>query len=254
MGYLIGELLSEGLLHEDVRTVAGGGLSSYTVEPRLDAAGNLTWEQAAKESGDPNVLATVRAPFQPNGGLTVLDGNMGRAVIKVSAVKPDRRVIEAPARIFMSQEALQEAFKAGELTEDFVAVLPFQGPRACGMPELHKLTPALGVLQDRGLRVALVTDGRMSGASGKVPAAIHVTPEAVDGGPISRVRDGDIIRVDADTGRLEVLVDAEVLAARTPLTADLSHHQTGLGRELFAAFRASAGPADEGAHVFGTFG
>ncbi|MAA97471.1 MAG: phosphogluconate dehydratase [Stappia sp.] len=254
MGYLIGELLSEGLLHEDVRTVAGSGLSSYTVEPKLDAEGNLTWEQAAKESADPKVLSTVRKPFQPNGGLTVLDGNMGRAVIKVSAVKPDRRVIEAPARIFMSQEALQDAFKAGELSEDFVAVLPFQGPRACGMPELHKLTPSLGVLQDRGLKVALVTDGRMSGASGKVPAAIHVTPEAVDGGPIARIRDGDMIRVDSRTGRLEVLVDADEFAARTPLTADLSAHQTGLGRELFAAFRATAGPADQGAHVFGAFG
>ena len=160
-------------------------------------------------------------------------------------------MIEAPARIFNSQEAVQDAFKAGELTQDFVAVLPFQGPRACGMPELHKLTPALGVLQDRGIRVALVTDGRMSGASGKVPAAIHVTPEAVDGGPIARIRDGDMVRVDATSGRLEVLVDAAEFEARTPATADLSAHQQGIGRELFAAFRAHAGPADQGAHVFG---
>lgn len=253
MGYLIGELLSEGLLHEDVRTVNGTGLSSYTAEPKLTAEGGIAWEPGARESGDPKVLSTVRDPFQPNGGLTVLDGNLGRAVIKVSAVKPDRRVIEAPARIFLTQEALQEAFKAGELTDDFVAVLPFQGPRACGMPELHKLTPVLGILQDRGLRVALVTDGRMSGASGKIPAAIHVTPEAVDAGPISRIRNGDRIRVDAQAGRLEVLVDAQDFAARPPMTADLSHHQTGLGRDLFAAFRAAAGPADQGAHVFGAF-
>jgi phosphogluconate dehydratase len=253
MGYLIGELLSEGLLHEDVRTVNGTGLSSYTAEPKLTAEGGIAWEPGARESGDPKVLSTVRNPFQPNGGLTVLDGNLGRAVIKVSAVKPDRRVIEAPARIFLTQEALQEAFKAGELTDDFVAVLPFQGPRACGMPELHKLTPVLGILQDRGLRVALVTDGRMSGASGKIPAAIHVTPEAVDAGPISRIRNGDRIRVDAQAGRLEVLVDAQDFAARPPMTADLSHHQTGLGRDLFAAFRAAAGPADQGAHVFGAF-
>ncbi|MHC5652751.1 phosphogluconate dehydratase [Stappia sp.] len=253
MGYLIGELLSEGLLHEDVRTVNGTGLSSYTAEPKLTTEGGIAWEPGARASGDPKVLSTVRNPFQPNGGLTVLDGNLGRAVIKVSAVKPDRRVIEAPARIFLTQEALQEAFKAGELTDDFVAVLPFQGPRACGMPELHKLTPVLGILQDRGLRVALVTDGRMSGASGKIPAAIHVTPEAVDAGPISRIRNGDRIRVDAQAGRLEVLVDAQDFAARPPMTADLSHHQTGLGRDLFAAFRAAAGPADQGAHVFGAF-
>lgn len=251
MGYLIGELLSEGLLHEDVRTVNGTGLSTYTVEARLGEDGGVAWVPATRESGDAKVLSTVAKPFQPNGGLTVLDGNLGRAVIKVSAVAQDRRVIEAPARIFNSQEAVQDAFKAGELTQDFVAVLPFQGPRACGMPELHKLTPALGVLQDRGIRVALVTDGRMSGASGKVPAAIHVTPEAVDGGPIARIRDGDMIRVDATSGRLEVLVDAAEFEARTPATADLSAHQQGIGRELFAAFRAHAGPADQGAHVFG---
>ncbi|WP_428697760.1 phosphogluconate dehydratase [Stappia sp.] len=251
MGYLIGELLSEGLLHEDVRTVNGTGLSTYTVEARLGEGGGVAWVPATRESGDAKVLSTVAEPFQPNGGLTVLDGNLGRAVIKVSAVAQDRRVIEAPARIFNSQEAVQDAFKAGELTQDFIAVLPFQGPRACGMPELHKLTPALGVLQDRGIRVALVTDGRMSGASGKVPAAIHVTPEAVDGGPIARIRDGDMIRVDATSGRLEVLVDAAEFEARAPATADLSAHQQGIGRELFAAFRAHAGPADQGAHVFG---
>ena len=254
MGYLIGELLEAGLLHRDVRTVNGTGLDAYTVEARLTDEGGVAWVPATRDSGDPKVLSTAREPFQKNGGLTVLDGNLGRAVIKVSAVAPERRVVEAPARVFASQEALQAAFKAGELTSDFIAVLPFQGPRACGMPELHKLTPALGVLQDRGIKVALVTDGRMSGASGKVPAAIHVTPEAVDGGPIARIRDGDLLRVDAPAGRLEVLVDAAEFAARTPATADLSVHQHGVGRDLFAAFRAFAGPADQGAHVFGTHG
>ncbi|MCA1242495.1 phosphogluconate dehydratase [Stappia stellulata] len=251
MGYLIGELLSEGLLHEDVKTVNGTGLSGYAVEARLGADGSVVWEPADKASADPKVLSTVKDPFQPNGGLKMLDGNLGRAVIKVSAVKPERRVIEARARVFTSQAAVIDAFKAGELTEDFVAVLPFQGPRACGMPELHQLTPTLGVLQDRGLTVALVTDGRMSGASGKVPAAIHVTPEAATGGPIAKVRDGDLLRIDAETGRLEVLVDAAEFEARQPTTADLSAHQQGVGRDLFAAFRAAAGPADEGAHVFG---
>jgi phosphogluconate dehydratase len=254
MGYLIGELLEAGLLHRDVRTVNGTGLDSYTSEARLTGEGGVAWVPATRESGDPKVLSTASEPFQKNGGLTVLEGNLGRAVIKVSAVAPERQIVEAPARVFASQEALQAAFKAGELTSDFIAVLPFQGPRACGMPELHKLTPALGVLQDRGIKVALVTDGRMSGASGKVPAAIHVTPEAVDGGPISRIRDGDLLRVDAPAGRLEVLVDAAEFAARTPATADLSAHQHGVGRDLFAAFRAFAGPADQGAHVFGNSG
>ncbi|WP_186397764.1 phosphogluconate dehydratase [Stappia sp. P2PMeth1] len=254
MGYLIGELLEAGLLHRDVRTVNGTGLDAYTVEARLTDEGGVAWVPATRDSGDPKVLSTANEPFQKNGGVTVLEGNLGRAVIKVSAVAPERRVVEAPARVFASQEALQAAFKAGELTSDFIAVLPFQGPRACGMPELHKLTPALGVLQDRGIKVALVTDGRMSGASGKVPAAIHVTPEAVDGGPIARIRDGDLLRVDAPAGRLEVLVDAAEFAARTPATADLSVHQHGVGRDLFAAFRAFAGPADQGAHVFGTHG
>jgi phosphogluconate dehydratase len=251
MGYLIGELLSEGLLHEDVKTVNGTGLSGYAVEAKLGANGTVVREPADKASADPKVLSTVKDPFQPNGGLKMLDGNIGRAVIKVSAVKPERRVIEARARVFTSQAAVIDAFKAGDLTEDFVAVLPFQGPRACGMPELHQLTPTLGVLQDRGLKVALVTDGRMSGASGKVPAAIHVTPEAATGGPIAKVRDGDLLRIDAETGRLEVLVDAAEFETRTPATTDLSAHQHGVGRDLFAAFRAVAGPADEGAHVFG---
>jgi phosphogluconate dehydratase len=181
----------------------------------------------------------------------MLHGNLGRAVIKVSAVKPERHVVEAPAVIFHSQDALMAAFKAGELEKDFVAVVRFQGPQAIGMPELHKLTPPLGVLQDRGFKVALVTDGRMSGASGKVPAAIHVTPEAASGGPIARLRDGDVIRVDATAGTLTALVPEAEWAARDLASEDLTSSHFGLGRELFAAFRAAAGPADQGAHIFG---
>lgn len=195
------------------------------------------------------MLASIDTPFQSNGGLKMLRGNIGKAVIKISAVKPERHIIEAPAVIFHDQLEMQQAFKDGKLNRDFVAVVRFQGPKANGMPELHKLTPALGVLQDRGFRVALLTDGRMSGASGKVPAAIHVTPEAVDGGPIARIREGDIIRIDAIAGTLEVLVDAADMAEREPVVADLSENEFGMGRELFAPFRHAAGPADQGASV-----
>ena len=180
----------------------------------------------------------------------MLDGNLGRAVIKTSSIAADRHVIEAPARVFHSQEELHAAFKAGELNRDVIAVVRFQGPKACGMPELHRLTPPLAVLQERGYRVALVTDGRMSGASGKVPAAIHVTPEAADGGAIARLRDGDIIRLDGDAGTLNVLIDAKELAAREAVTVDLSHNREGTGRELFQAFRNIAGRADQGASIF----
>ena len=249
MGFLISELLSAGLLHDDVRTVNGDGLSAYAIEAKLGAKGEVVRMPAPAQSGDMQVLAPAAKPFQPSGGLKLLTGNLGRAVIKVSAVKPERHVIEAPAKVFASQEALQKAFKAGELGGDFVAVIRFQGPRANGMPELHKLMPPLGVLQDRGQRVAVVTDGRMSGASGKVPAAIHVTPEALDGGPIGKVQDGDIIRLDATTGQLEVLVDAAVLAARPALAPDLSGNEHGAGRELFAAFRKLVGTAEDGAAV-----
>jgi len=209
------------------------------------------WQPAAEKSHDDNVLAPLSKPFSPNGGLKMLQGDLGRAVIKVSAVKPERHVIEAPAIIFHSQDDLMAAFKAGELEKDFVAVVRFQGPRAIGMPELHKLTPPLGVLQDRGFKVALVTDGRMSGASGKVPAAIHVTPEAATGGPIAKLRDGDIVRLDATAGTLTVKVPKAEWDARETVTADLTASHSGIGRELFAAFRAAAGPADQGAHVFG---
>ncbi|MGH2341389.1 phosphogluconate dehydratase [Segnochrobactraceae bacterium EtOH-i3] len=250
MGFMIRELLSGGLLHEDVTTVNGTGLSGYVTEAGLDDSGSLVWRLPAAESGDDKVLRPIDAPFQPTGGLTVLDGDLGHAVIKTSAVAPERHIIEAPAKVFESQEALQAAFKAGTLTGDFVAVVRFQGPKAIGMPELHKLMPPLGVLQDRGQKVALVTDGRLSGASGKVPAAIHVTPEALDGGLIAKIRDGDIIRIDAPAHRLDVLVDPAELAAREPAAPDISRHQYGVGRDLFSAFRAIVGRADDGAHVF----
>ncbi|MCY1705659.1 phosphogluconate dehydratase [Pannonibacter sp. SL95] len=251
MGFLIRELLSGGFLHKDVRTVNGTGLDGYTVEAHLNDDGSLRKDPSPAQSGDEKVLAPLGKAFQSNGGLKMLTGNLGRAVIKISAVAPERHIIEAPARVFHSQDALQAAFKAGELTSDIVAVVRFQGPKACGMPELHKLTPALGILQDRGHKVALVTDGRMSGASGKVPAAIHVTPEACAGGSIARIQDGDIIRVDAVTGTLEVLVDEATFNARPLATQDLSANQFGVGRDLFAGFRALVGTADEGAHVFG---
>lgn len=251
MGFLIRELLDAGLAHEDVQTIWGQGLRPYTVEARLGPDGGVMREPAPAKSGDEKVLAPFSKAFQPTGGLKVLSGNLGRAIIKTSAVKPDRRVIEAPAIVLDSQEALNAAFKAGELNRDFVAVIRFQGPRANGMPELHRLTTVLGVLQDRGHRVALVTDGRMSGASGKVPAAIHVTPEALEGGPIGRLHDGDMVRLDADAGTLEVLVPAEELAARPLRTPDLSGNEYGFGRELFAGFRQLAGRADQGASVFG---
>lgn len=214
LGYLIGELLDNGMLHDDVRTVWGDGLSAYRVEAKLGETGNIHHVAAPKQSADPKVIATLAEPFRKDGGLKVLEGNIGKSVIKVSAVKAENMVVEAPAKIFNDQAELQAAFKAGELTGDFVAVVRFQGPKANGMPELHKLTPPLGVLLDRGQKVALLTDGRMSGASGKVPAAIHMTPEAKDAGNISRLRDGDMIRLDAIEGTLNVLMDADEFAAR----------------------------------------
>jgi phosphogluconate dehydratase len=253
MGFLIGELLDAGLLHADVRTVAGeGGLERYRAAPALEGDGRLVWRYEARASGDPRVLTGVAAPFAPDGGMRLLEGNLGRAVIKVSAVKPRHRVVEAPAVVFHDQAELENAFRRGELERDVVAVVRFQGPKANGMPELHRLTPTLGVLQDRGFKVALLTDGRMSGASGKVPAAIHLTPEAVDGGPIARLRDGDLVRVDAEAGTVEALVEPATWAARAPATADLDSYRRGIGRELFAAFRAAVGPADAGASVLGT--
>ena len=250
MGFMIRELLSGGYLHEDVKTVWGSGLAGYGVEARL-VENKLAFEPSPLKSGNPKVLATAAEPFQTSGGLKLLTGNLGKSVIKVSAVKPEHRVIEAPARVFHSQQGLQAAFKAGELTGDMIAVVRFAGPKAIGMPELHNLTPALSVLQGRGLKVALVTDGRMSGASGKVPAAIHMTPEAIDGGPISKLRDGDMLRLDANAGTLTFLGDERELMSRTPATEDLRNQHFGMGRELFAGFRSLVGAADHGASVFG---
>ena len=251
MPFLIGELLDAGVLHDEVLTVMGeGGLARYRATPVLED-GELRWAPAPRESGDASVLAPRTTPFSADGGLKLLQGNLGRAVIKVSAVKPEHRVIEAPAVIFERQDELITAFKAGELNRDFIAVVRFQGPRANGMPELHKLTPPLGVLQDKGFKVALVTDGRMSGASGKVPAAIHVTPEAAEGGPLAKLRDGDVVRVDAAAGRLEALVADEVWAAREQDRPDLERNDHGLGRELFAHLRRRITGAEAGASLLG---
>ncbi|MEB4589807.1 phosphogluconate dehydratase [Candidatus Thiothrix sp. Deng01] len=243
--FVIRELLAAGLLHEDVETVAGPGLDLYTREAFLDEGGKAAWRDGAGDSHDLEVVRPVAEAFQPTGGLVRLLGNLGDAVIKVSAVKPDKHLIEAPAKVFHDQKEVKTAFEAGELAGDFVCVVRFQGPKANGMPELHGLTPILGLLQDRGQQVALVTDGRMSGASGKVPAAIHVSPEAMDGGPIAKIRNGDLIRLDVGQGTLEVL--AAGFSDRAPEQADLSASHSGLGRELFAIFRSHVGAAAHGA-------
>ena len=248
MGFLIRELLNAGLMHEDVLTVAGQGLEAYTQEPHLSNDG-LAWRESPSVSGDTSVLRPASAPFSANGGLKLMSGNLGRAVIKVSAVRSEHRVVEAPARVFEDQEHVLTAFKAGELTRDVVVVVRFQGPRANGMPELHKLTPALSSLQDKGFKVALVTDGRMSGASGTVPAAIHVTPECLHGGALAKVRDGDIVRLDSHTGELEACVPEVEWRNREIATASLAGNDYGMGRELFRMFRANAAGAEEGAGV-----
>jgi phosphogluconate dehydratase len=246
LAYMIGQLLDAGLLHDDTTTVAGKGLDHYTREPKLSGSA-VTYAAGPKTSANEKILRPAADPFQASGGLIQLQGNLGRGVIKTSAVAEERHIIQAPARIFHTQDAVKDAFKAGEFTSDTVIVVRFQGPKSNGMPELHSLTPVLAVLQDRGLKVALVTDGRMSGASGKVPSAIHVSPEAADGGPISLIRDGDVIRLDATTGTIEVLgVD---LATRSPAAADLTGNGTGVGRELFDIFRRSVGPSADGAGV-----
>jgi phosphogluconate dehydratase len=211
----------------------------------------VVWQAPPQHSGDETVLRGVASPFSSDGGMRLLSGNLGRAVIKVSAVKPQHRVVEAPAIVFDSQAAFMHAYKAGELDRDFIAVVRYQGPRANGMPELHALTPALANLQDAGRHVALVTDGRMSGASGKVPAAIHVSPEVLGGGPLGLVRNGDLIRLDAEAGLLQALVPDEEWAARSAQPVDLSSNQIGMGRELFAMFRNSVTAAEEGATSYG---
>ncbi len=246
LSFLIGQLLDAGLLHGDVGSVAEqGGLQPYRRELSLSPGGELAYHEI-EASRDEDILRPADRPFQPHGGLRLMQGNLGRAVIKVSAVKPERRRVEAPAVVFSRQEDLTAAFERGELDKDFVAVVRFQGPKANGMPELHKLMPSLGVLQDRGFRVALVTDGRLSGASGKVPSAIHITPEALDG-PLAKVRDGDVILLDPDQGRLEVQVDAEELDRRDAAEVDLEPNHSGVGRELFGSFRAAVLGAEQGA-------
>lgn len=243
MPYVIRELLDNGLAHGDIRTVYGASLAEGAQEPVMDGD-TLTWTPAPVKSGDDTMLKPVTAPFQPEGGLRLLHGNLGRGTIKISAVDKSRWVIEAPARVFSDQNDVLRAFKAGELEKDVIVVVRFQGPGANGMPELHKLTPPLGVLQDRGFRVALVTDGRMSGASGKVPAAIHVSPEAKLGGPLAKLRDGDLVRLDAESGELTALVDAAEWDAREDAQAPVE--AMGVGRELFALMRHHAEPAERG--------
>jgi phosphogluconate dehydratase len=250
-GFVIRELLDGGLLHDDVTTILGKGLRAHCTEPFLGEGGKgVVWKNSPEQSGDEAVLRKITAPFSPDGGTVLVQGNLGRAVMKVSAVKPEHQTVEAPALVFNSQEDFMDAYKAGQLDRDFVAVLRFQGPRANGMPELHALTPALANLQDAGRHVALVTDGRMSGASGKVPAAIHVSPEILAGGPLGLVRDGDIIRVCAKEGTLEALVESSVWHSRSLATADLTPNGVGMGRELFAMFRNSVCEAEKGATTF----
>jgi phosphogluconate dehydratase len=249
MSLLFRELLSAGLLHDDVMTVTGNGLKDYTQEPFLEE-GKLVWREGPETSLDADVISTASAPFSNNGGVKVMRGNLGRSVIKVSAVPTENFVVEAPAVVLHEQDDLKALYEAGELNKDCVVVVRFQGPAAMGMPELHKLTPFLGSLQDKGYKVALVTDGRMSGASGKIPAAIHLTPEALNGGAIAKIQDGDMIRLDAHTGELTLLVDEAELASRDCATQDLSAHQFGMGREMFAGMRSLVSGAEEGASIF----
>jgi phosphogluconate dehydratase len=248
MGFLVRELLQAGLMHGEVQTVAGVGLDAYTQEPWLSPEG-LAWRAAPAESGDSSVLRPASNPFSADGGLKLMRGNLGRSVIKISAVQSEHRVVEAPARVFDDQDHVIKAFKDGELARDVIVVVRYQGPRANGMPELHKLTPALASLQSRGFKVALVTDGRMSGASGSVPAAIHVSPECLSGGPLAKVRDGDVIRLDSLAGTLTVDVPEETFAHRTVSTPVLEHNQHGMGRDLFRMFRTNAATAEEGGGV-----
>ena len=244
MPYVIRELVESGLAHDDIMTIHGGSLLDGAREPALDDAGTLSWQGAANESRDESMLRPVSAPFRQDGGLRLLAGNLGRSTMKLSAVEPERWTIEAPARVFDDQNQVIEAFKAGELERDLVIVVRFQGPAANGMPELHKLTSPMGVLQDRGYRIAFVTDGRMSGASGKIPAAIHVSPEAYKGGPLAKLRDGDIVRVCAKTGALNALVDEAEWDARSDAAAPAP--AMGVGRELFAMLRHHSDPAEKG--------
>jgi phosphogluconate dehydratase len=248
MGFLVRELLHAGLVHPDVQTIAGVGLDAYTQEPWLSPEG-LAWRPAPTHSGDTSVLRPASDPFNADGGLKLMRGNLGRSVIKTSAVKGEHRVVEAPARVFDAQDDVMKAFDAGELARDVVVIVRYQGPRANGMPELHKLTPALASLQSKGFKVALVTDGRMSGASGAVPAAIHVTPECLSGGPLAKVRDGDVVRLDSVAGTLTVKVSDETLSQRPAPLPALEGNDAGMGRDLFRMFRANAVGAEQGGGV-----
>lgn len=249
VAFVIRQLMDAGRLHADVTTAMGPGLHRYAETPSM-AGEALSWTPARESSGDLGILRPVANPHELTGGLVLLEGALGRAIIKVSAVKPERRRIEAPAIVFHSQKDFIDRFRAGDLNRDFVAVVPFQGPKSNGMPELHKLTPPLGVLQDKGFKVALVTDGRMSGASGKVPAAIHLSPEALDGGAIAKVRDGDIIRLDADKGVLDIVGDRKEFLRRAPAVRSDTSEGWGSGRELFAGMRAAVTSAEHGAMTF----
>ena len=251
LALVISELLGAGLLHADVETVMGQGLDRYAQQPAFNSEQILKWHPVAADSRDPAIISTMNAPFSEDGGLKLLTGNLGRAVIKTSALKDPDRVIEAPAEVFYNQKQLLEAFEQGLLEKNFIAVITYQGPKANGMPELHTLTPVLGVLQDKGYQVALVTDGRMSGASGKVPAAIHMTPESLAGGPLARVQNGDLIRLDLRNSVLNLLVDEQELAGRTIIHPDLSENLSGCGRELFSTLRQQVGGAEQGACSFG---
>ncbi len=245
--FVIKELLSAGLLHGDIQTIIGKGLEPFGTMPKLEGD-KAVWQPSPEQPADPMIVRPAADPFQPTGGLALMQGPLGQAVMKISAVKPENRFVEAPAVVFEDQDEMLAAYKAGELERDFIAVIRFQGPRANGMPELHKLTPSLGVLQDKGFKVALVTDGRMSGASGKVPSAIHVSPEAAMGGMIARIRDGDMMRLDPENGKLEVLIDTQELNGRTPSVAP-SVLQT-YGRDLFQTMRDTVSTADVGGSVF----
>jgi phosphogluconate dehydratase len=246
MALLFKELIENGLVHEDVETICGPGLSRYTKKPVLEQ-GELKWIDCVEASLDETVITTVSKPFKKDGGLRILKGNLGSSVIKTSSLREGSFVIKAPAVVFEDQHELQSAFDAGELEKNFIAVVRFQGPKARGMPELHKLTPLLGVLQDKGFKVALVTDGRMSGASGKVPAAIHLCPEALDGGLIAKIKNGDMINLDGETGELNLLVDSQELAEREISQFKVSGHHQGMGREIFGFMRRNLSSAETGA-------
>ena len=253
MAVVISELIKEGLVHKDVQTIAGFGLENYLVEPKINGS-KFSFEKASLVSRDDDVISTAQNPFSKEGGLKLLKGNIGRSVIKTSALKEDQMFIEAPAIVFNSQEELQTAFKAGELEKDFIAVVRYQGPKSNGMPELHGLMTPMGVLQDKGFKVAIITDGRMSGASGKVPSAIHLTPEASEGGIVSKIKTGDMIKFDINLNEISVLVDDEELENRVAESFDVNVSRHGVGRELFSAIRANVSSAEEGGSIFDKVG